>query len=142
MDMETRATEIYGKATCNLRNSEVKGIILSFAAVSKKRKAMLERLYKENMYSDMDTGIFEPIAGLDSTDYTLESKPGGEVDVSDIPRLAINTEDKIVRFYHDLAAQLKSRRSGIAKGLLRAVEENSGGRIKLDLFKTKINSSC
>jgi len=130
-DRETHVIEVYEEASRTLSDPEVKGLLLSFAAGSKKRKAMLERLYKENVYSDMDTGIFEPIAGLNDSDYTIQNKPSHEGSLPEILKSAILIEDAIERFYLNLAAQLKSRRSGLARELVKAAQENSEGRLKL-----------
>src|SRR5208337_4080562 len=133
-DSEAHVIEVYEKAGHKLVDPEVQGLLLSFAALSKKRKAMLERLYKENMYSDMDTGIFEPIAGLNDTDYATQVKPSYERGLSDILKWAIEVEDAIETFYRDLAAQLKSRRSGLARELVKAAQEISDGKLKLKSF--------
>jgi hypothetical protein len=81
------------------------------------------------MYSDMDTGIFEPLAGLNDTDYMIEIQPSRNI--SEILNLAIEMGNKIERFYQDLAAQLKSRRGGVARSLVKMVQENSEPTLKL-----------
>ena len=138
-DKEAHLIGIYEEAAGKLIDTEAKEVLLSVAAVSKKRSAVLERLYKENMYSDMDTGIFEPLAGLNDTDYMIEDKPSHEGDFSSILQLAIETEETIERFYRDLAAQLKSRRSGVARELERAARENSDKKLKLKSFQSKLS---
>ena len=133
-DSEVHAVKVYEEASQTLIDPEVKGLLLSCAASGKKRKALLERLYKENMYSDMDTGIFEPIAGLNDTDYKTQSEPSYEGGVPDILKWAIEIEDAIERFYHDLAAQLKPRRSALAREFTKAAQEISDGKLKLKSF--------
>jgi rubrerythrin len=133
-DSEAHVIEVYEEAGQKLVDPEVKGLLLSFAALSKKRKALLERLYKENTYSDMDTGIFEPIAGLNDTDYSTHAKPSYEGGLPDILKWAIEIEDAMERFYHDLAAQLKSRRSGLAREFVKAAQEISDGKLRLKPF--------
>jgi len=130
-DSETRVIEVYEEASHKLSDSAAKDILSSFAAANKKRKAMLERLYKDNMYSDMDTGIFEPIAGLDDSDYATPTKPSYEGGLPDILKWAIEMEDAIERFYTDLAAQLKSRRSGLTRDFVKAAREVSEAKVKL-----------
>jgi hypothetical protein len=134
MDSETHVIEVYKEASQELIDPEEKGLLLSFAAANKKRKAMLERLYNDNMYSDMDTGIFEPIAGLNDSDYPTRTKPSLEGGLADILKWAIEIEDAIERFYRDLAAQLKSRRSGLGRDFLKAAQEIADGKLKLESF--------
>ncbi len=133
-DSEAHFIEVYEEAGHKLVDPDVKGVLFSFAELHKKRKAMLERLYKENMYSDMDTGIFEPIAGLNDTDYATQVKASYEGGRADILKWATEIEDVIERFYRDLAAQLKSRRSGLAREFVKAAQEISGGKLKLRSF--------
>ncbi|MEW6114055.1 MAG: hypothetical protein AB1664_18120 [Thermodesulfobacteriota bacterium] len=130
-DAEVYAIEVYEEASHKVVDPEARDLLLSFAAANRKRKAMLERLYKENMYSDMDTGIFEPIAGLNDTDYAIQTKPSYEGGLPDILESAAKFEDAIERFYSDLAAQLKSRRAALARELVKAAQENSDGKLKL-----------
>ncbi|MEW6375742.1 MAG: hypothetical protein AB1502_08120 [Thermodesulfobacteriota bacterium] len=131
MHREDQTIEIYEGTTRNLKNIEVRDILLSLAMAGKKRRAALERLYRENMYSDMDTGIFEPIAGLNVSEYIIEVKRSYKVKYPDILKLAIEIEDKTEKFYHELANRLKVRRSGIARDLLKMNQENLDDRLKL-----------
>ena len=48
-DSEVHAVKVYEEASQTLIDPEVKGLLLSCAASGKKRKALLERLYKENI---------------------------------------------------------------------------------------------
>jgi len=140
MGQEARAMEIYEEAGCGAAGAPARELFASVASSAKRRKSLLERLYRENTYSDMDTGIFEPLAGLNDTDYVIARKSAGEDGASDILKSAIELQDTIERFYLDLAEQLKSRRSGLSRELVKAVRESSEDKLRLKSLQQKAPS--
>jgi rubrerythrin len=140
MDLEARAMEIYEEAGCRAADAQTMELFASLVSSAKRRKGLLERLYRENTYSDMDTGIFEPLAGLNDTDYVIARKSAGEDGASDILKSAIELQDTIERFYLDLAEQLKSRRSGLSRELVKAVRESSEDKLRLKSLQQKAPS--
>ena len=129
--LETQAMNIYNDAAQAAKNKEYKSILFDLSASNKKRKAMLENLYNENVYSDQDTGIFEPIPGLEGDSYLTQSQQSNKVEFSKIISLGMEMEEKSKSFYLDLAAQLKSRRRGLAKKLEKTAQVNLERRLKL-----------
>ena len=136
INIETQAIEFYEDIA---KYAEPNDNFMAFAAANKKRKAMLERLYNDNVYSDMDTGIFEPLAGLNGTEYFSDIKPAPETNYPDVLKMAIDVEEKTKRFYLDLAAQLSSRRSGVAKNFEKMVQENHDRKHKLESLLDKVS---
>jgi rubrerythrin len=137
MNLEMQASEVYANAARDAKNVEMKETLLGFAAVNKKRKVILEKIYNENIYSDMDTGIFEPITGLKAVDYLIEIKPASEINSLTILILAIELEEKENKFYIDLASQIKSRR-GIARIFEKMAQENYDRKLKLRSIHDKV----
>ena len=129
--LETQAMNIYNGAAQAEKNKEYKSILFDLSASNKKRKAMLENLYNENIYSDQDTGIFEPIPGLEGDSYLTQSQQSNNVEFSGIISLGMEMEEKSKSFYLDLAAQLKFRRRGLTKKLDKIAQENLERRLKL-----------
>lgn len=137
MNLEMQASEVYMNAARDAENLEMKETLLGFAAVNKKRKVILEKIYNENIYSDMDTGIFEPITGLTAVDYLTEIRPASEINSLTILILAIELEEKENKFYIDLASQIKSRR-GISRIFEKMAQENCDRKLKLRSIHDKV----
>jgi len=128
--LETLGQETFEKEAQSTTQSDLKDLFLSFSNRSKKRKGMLEALYKESVYSDQDTGIFEPIAGLTSTDYLIPTTGKDEKPLGNLTR-AMEMEEKARQFYIDFAAVMKSRRRALSKKFEDMANENSTRKQKL-----------
>ena len=88
-----------------------------------KRQELLIRLYDDNVYSDQDTGVFEPISAMKSCDYLIHIESKENITIDDILVLSEKLESKISRFYFDLASRLKSRQSRLSKKFERIGRE-------------------
>ncbi len=85
-----------------------------------------------SVFSDEDTGIFEPIAGLANTDYMVSQATGTDNEQSLVSLAhAIGVAEKAHGFYVDLAAALRSRRRGLSKRFENMARKNSNGKQKL-----------
>jgi len=132
MELETQAMKIYDNLVQLTKDTELEGTFLAFSGSCKKRKSMMENLYNENVYSDQDSGIFEPLPGMNGADYLTTTDPTNELkNYPAILKLAIEMEEKSNRFYLDLAAQLKSRRRGVARNFEKMAQENYDRNLKL-----------
>ena len=107
--------------------------LVALAEGNRRRKRMLGELYNKNVYSDQDTGIFEPIPPMSSYEYTIESS----VRKTDSPlnitlTKCVELEKTTNRFYLDLATRLESRRRRLAESLRKIAKENldRGTKIK------------
>ena len=105
--------------------------MLTLLDTTKKRKWYLQKLYNDNIYSDMDTGVFEPIGLIDSALYLPQDKPSREERSSNLILKAIEIEEKTRDFYLTLAVGLKSRRKEISRIFVKMAEENSDILLKL-----------
>lgn len=131
IDLETQVMNVYEDAAGAAKRAETRDTFVAFSVANKKRKAMLERLYNENVYSDQDTGIFEPIPGLKGTDYLINTESTSELNYSDILVLAMEMEEKSNSFCLDMVAQLKSRRRGVSRIFEKMAQENYDRRLNL-----------
>jgi hypothetical protein len=113
---------------------ESKEVILSFVQACKKRKLYLETLYKESIYSDMDTGVFQPIGSLDANQYAIVLENIYVADQSVSGNLMI-AEKNMELFYNDFALKIKSQRNAVALRFRKMAEENSKRAIKLNEFR-------
>ena len=75
-ELEGQALKAYQETAEKEGTIEVRETFLSLARANKKSQTQMERLYYESIYSDMDTGVQEPIAGLEDTDYLTEAQFG------------------------------------------------------------------
>ena len=139
IDLEIQGMNIYEYGARKSKNTKSEETLLDLAASNKKRKEMLEKLYGENIYSDQDTGIFEPIGGLETARYITQNQKLDQVDFSGILSLGMGIEEKSKSFYLDMAAQLEFRRRGIAKKLQKIAHENSERRLKLKSLQDSVS---
>ena len=131
ISVEATAQEMFEHQAGSATEPEMKDFFLSLSNGNKKRKGILEGLYKESVYSDQDTGIFEPIAGLTGDDYFTEQAREIEKKHSGSLRQAIEMEERAHRYYIDLAAVLKSRRRLLSKRFEEMAKENSNRKERL-----------
>ena len=108
----------------------------SFARACKKRRSYLEALFKESIYSDMDTGVFEPIGCLDGNRYKVEQVAlhGGEDDPLES---IISSEEGMRLFYVDFATLIKSNRNAVAQKFIKMAEESSARISRLRQLKSR-----
>lgn len=125
IDLETRALETIEKACQITEDPETQKMFLAFSDANRTRKATLERLYNDSVYSDMDTGIFEPIRRLKVTDYLISSKTDQSSDYLDVLSGAKDIEERCNKFYIDLANEIKSRLRGAARAFEKMAKENA-----------------
>lgn len=135
MELEGQALKAYEEAAARERDAQAREALMALARANQKSRAQLERIYNESIYSDMDTGVQEPVAGLRSADYLLP-----EASTSGFLRLATDREEKARRFYLDAANQVKSRRSGVARGFERLAQEKAERKTKLESLYQKAQS--
>jgi rubrerythrin len=140
IDLETQAMKIYEARARDTTCSEHRDIFLTFSATNGNRKAMLERTYKENVYSDQDTGIFEPIPRLKSDDYKIHTEITERNDPSQVLILSMEIEENSQKFYQDLANGLGSGWRTNIRTFEKMAWENNDRRLKLkSLHEVKIN---
>lgn len=126
ISIESEMLEAYERQSQSSISSSLKEVLNFLSRGNKERKIRLEALYKELIYSDQDTGIFEPITGLSTYDIrkvTAENYFN--------VHLAAIAEEQAMAFYQSFAALMKSRRRDLNKMFGELATENSDRREKL-----------
>ncbi len=133
MELESTAMEVFDAAAEAESSLDRKSLFADLSASSADRKAKVEKLYNENIYSDMDTGIFEPLQPMSGGAYAV--RPESSVTTPAFIIESIEMERKSGQFYSDLAAQFKTRRRSIAKGLEKMAADNGNRKKRLEMLK-------
>ncbi len=135
MELEKTAMEVFGGAAEAEPGQEAKKLFTELSASSAGRKATMEKLYNENIYSDMDTGIFEPIQPMSGESYAL--RPGSSADgqSSSFILESMEMEKRSAAFYSDLASRYKPRRRSMARQLEKMAEDNARRGQKLEKLR-------
>jgi hypothetical protein len=130
MDLEEGSIELYQKIS-RLGSRLEEDVVDNFLRAHRARRKMLERLYNDNLYSDMDTGIFEPICSLREADYIKPADSNGRMDDPEMISTAAELEERCSKFYNDLAKEIESRLRAVARTLKNMAKENLDRRDKL-----------
>ena len=136
MELEEQHLTVYQGASEKTEEARIKETFLNLAQQNKKSESQLERLYQENIFSDMDVGVQEPIPGLNRSDYLDESELLSDVSDSDLLTLAIHQEERSQKFYLDAALQCEARRPSVARSLGKLAKEKLGRKAELELLDT------
>ncbi|MBL7213420.1 MAG: hypothetical protein ISS61_13670 [Desulfobacteraceae bacterium] len=132
MDLETRAIETFEKAYQFTEDPESRKVLLALIDENRVRKAALERLYNDSVFSDMDTGIFEPIRRLEATDYLITSETGRRSGFFELLSGAKDIEEKSSKFYIDLGNEIRSRLRGAARTLEKMAKKNAERSVRIE----------
>jgi hypothetical protein len=135
MELESALIRVFEQMANAALPSGRQEVMRSFAQACKKCKTYLETLFKDSIYSDMDTGVFQPIGCLESSRYTVD---WNDIQVAAVPGMLENmmiAEEKTGRFYDDFAAQIKSQRNAIALRFRKMAEETVHQASKLKELK-------
>lgn len=124
IDLENMAMEVFAYAAGTACSEESMRSFMEFSASSRTRKLLMEKQYSENVYSDMDTGIFEPLPVIHGELYITNPQPSAKAGASTFLKEAIEMEEKIRTFYLDLASRMRTRRRGVAKAYDKMAKEN------------------
>jgi len=135
MDLETRAVEAFEKAYQITEDPESRKVLLALVEENRVRKAALERLYNDSIYSDMDTGIFEPIRRLKATEYLITSGTEKSSNFLDLLSGARDIEEKCSKFYIDLGHEIKSRLRGAARTFEKMAKENAERSVRIESIR-------
>lgn len=135
MELESASQRVYEQMAHTALQPGPQETMRSFAQACKKRRTYLETLFKESIYSDMDTGVFQPIGSLDGNRYTVD---GAHIHATapDVLKNMMIAEEKTRLFYIDFAAQIKSQRNAVALRFRKMAEENAHRASKLSELKS------
>ncbi|MFC2048170.1 hypothetical protein ACFLSK_01920 [Chloroflexota bacterium] len=132
MELEKQYLTAYEEASRETDDTRIKEMFLNLAQANNKSQSLVERLYNESIFSDMDIGVQEPISGLRRSDYLAESKPFVGTGRVDFLKMAIKREERAQQFYLDAALQVKARRPAVARSLEKLAKEKTERKAKLE----------
>jgi rubrerythrin len=122
INLETQAGQLYQYLSQSAQDEEQKRIIDQLLKSNEKRKRKLERVYTDNIYSDQDTGIFEPISSIEGDDYLVNISI--EEDYIGLLVHIVELEEKCERFYYRLVEVLQHRRQSLSRDFEQMAQEN------------------
>ena len=99
MDIEMVVHEFYKAASDIAKDSKLSNQFNDLQKRGKKRFTTLERVRRENV-TEM---ILEPIVGLDSDDYKIET----EIEEAKLVETALSVEKTLHRFYSNAASKIE-----------------------------------
>ncbi len=107
-ELEEKAQTFYAQEVNSAYTGKMKEAFADLAEGNGRRQNTLRRLYDDNVYSDMDTGVLAPITSMDRENYTL-TEPEQEMETEiEILERALGYEITLQNFYGDLTVRLQS----------------------------------
>jgi hypothetical protein len=117
--LEDKLEAVYHQLTDSTNDDQMKENILSLIKATNKRKVGLKRLYDDNVYSDMDTGVLAPIASMQEEDYAKSAPLSSSTDDKYLLECMAMCKNTLERFYRDLSGRLSSG----PRPILRRIEK-------------------
>ncbi len=132
MELEEEHLTTYQEAAKKTNKAKSKETFLELAQQNKKNQTQIEKLYLQNIRSDMDIGVQEPIPGLNRSDYLQENESPSGANDTDFLKLATNLEERAQKFYLDSVLQLKTRWPAVARSIDKLAREKIERKAKLE----------
>lgn len=120
----------YDHAAQNADDETLKNLFAGFFTASKKRRKIIEAIYKENVNSDMDSGILAPIKPMSEAQYLTRFMTEESLNTHTVHEME-ELETKTETFYKDFFERLDSSPRSLTKRIKKLSEENASRRIKL-----------
>ena len=95
LEIEVKVSDFYKEVNKLAKNDALVKLLGDLVTRTQKRINTLERVRRENV-TEM---ILEPIEGLDSDSFTIETSESGDIDDATIKTLASTIETTLQRFY-------------------------------------------
>lgn len=137
MELEEQCLTAYQETSENADETRIKETFRNLAEQNKKSRLQLERLYQDNIFSDMDVGVQEPIPGLNRSDYLDENGALSDASSSHLLTMAIHLEERAQKFYLDAALQCKAQRPSVTRTLDKLASEKSERKNMLESLDNK-----
>jgi hypothetical protein len=102
LEIESSVSEFYGKAGEQTKDDMLGEILGDLVTRGQKRLKTLERVRRENV-TEM---ILEPIEGLDSDSFAIETEVSQDVDDATIKTVAVSIETTLQKFYEAAATKI------------------------------------
>jgi len=125
--LEDNSSKFYEK----LAQKYGKESFLSFAKESRKNKILITRTYQETI-SDALEACF--IKGLNLSDNTITTTLTEDMSFEDALKMAIELEEKAVKFYIDIAERTKSLLATVPMAFRRIAENRKSRNHELNLL--------
>ena len=119
LQMEDDSHSFYKSAVDGISSDEIRTAFESLMKRATKRRELLERVRRENV-TEM---ILEPIRGLESNDYRVETEVQSDMDDKGLCERALANEEKRHRFYGDAGGKIEFLIEA-ADAFERLVDEN------------------
>ena len=111
------------------RWAESKEIFVTFVKESGKNKTLVNRTYQETVSDALETAFaFE---GLDLSDFAVSTTLAENVSYSEALVMAIELEEKVCRFYLDVAERSRSLLATIPMAFKRVAKTRGKRKLKL-----------
>jgi len=126
-ELEGESAKFYGNLA--RKYADEREEFLSFARENDKNITQVQRAYY-GVISDALEGCFS-FKGIDTDDYSIETKLPEGVSYADALRMAVAMEEKIVEFYMDAAEVSKSLMADVPRAFERVAKKRNERILKL-----------
>ena len=133
-ELEEKAKICHAQAAARTRGGDLQATLTTLAEANGRRQEVLKRLYDDNVYSDMDTGVLAPITTMVTAAYSPSLGQTEPATDREILERAMGHEKTLQKFYGDLTGRLQSGPRPIMRRidkLAREVGERLGTLEKL-----------
>ena len=127
MELEDRSVKFYEELA--RRYKENKEIFSSFVKENRKNKVLIKRTYYETISDALETCFSIEHPNID--DYLIEIELAGDENYPDALRKALDMEQKIQKFYLDVAKKSKSLLADVSRVFERIARKRNERRLKL-----------
>lgn len=116
---------------------ENKAIFLSFAEEGKKNKVLIIRTYQETITDVLEACFC--FKGLNLDDYIVETTLKKDINYSQALKLAIELEEKAIKFYSDIAELSKSLLATIPSAFRKVAWNRKERKLKIESLFGNLN---
>ena len=108
---------------------KIKETFLAFSKESQKNKMLVKRTYQETISDALETGF--SFKGLSLSNYVAETTLTEGISYSDALKMALELEEKVSKFYLDVAELSKSLLATIPRAFRKVAERRNNRKVKL-----------
>jgi len=126
--LEEDATKVYAQFA--ERHPEKKDLFLAFAEEGRKNKVLLSRVYQE-IITDAFEACFS-VKGMNPNDYETKIEIEKTADLAEVLSIAIEMEEKAVKFYANSAEQFKPLLTDISRAFEKIAKMRKDRGLKLE----------
>ena len=138
MKLEDECSIFYGEAYKCAENKKLRNWFHEILDQNEKRKKILETIFNDNIFSDMDTGILAPIDTMDETNYRTQINSILSSDIVSICKSLKAMESNSEHFYNNLFERLSFGPRSTKRRIERLLKQNMERRIKIEYILIEI----